>query len=90
MFEFDPAKSAINAEKHGIDFDEAQALWQDEKLLLLRSKSDREDEERWLAIGWIDNKDWTAIFTRRDNNIRLISVRRSRPREKAVYGDQDN
>lgn len=50
-FEFDPAKSATNLEKHGIDFDAAQALWLDERLLEVPEKT--EDEPRFLAIGQI-------------------------------------
>jgi uncharacterized DUF497 family protein len=83
-FEYDPAKSDANHEKHGIDFDEAQALWEDDGLLLLRSRN-HVDEERWLAIGRIDRKHWTAIITMRGTAIRLISVRRARKEERDVY-----
>lgn len=83
MFEFDPAKSAANKEKHGIDFIEAQALWDDEKMLKLVARLS--GEERFMAIGVIGNVCWTAIFTYRGDCIRLISVRRSREKEVASY-----
>jgi len=82
-FEFDPAKSDANKAKHGIDFTEAQKLWDDTGLMILPSK--HPDEMRYLAIGLIETQHWTAIFTERSECIRLISVRRSRENEKAIY-----
>jgi uncharacterized protein len=83
--EFDPAKSASNKDKHGIDFVEAQALWADEGLEMVHSKSRMADEARFLAIGLIDGKHWTAICTWRDKAIRIISVRRARKEEVDYY-----
>jgi uncharacterized DUF497 family protein len=82
-FEYDPEKSGTNARKHGIDFETAQKLWEDNGLLVLPSKFT--EEARFLAIGRIEDKHWTAIFTDRDERTRLISVRRSRAEEKALY-----
>jgi uncharacterized DUF497 family protein len=47
------------------------------------------DEPRWLLIGTIDEKHWSAIITRRGDNIRLISVRRSRDEEVEIYESED-
>lgn len=82
-FEFDAAKSLTNLHKHGIDFLAAQQLWQDPYLLEIRAKS--EDEQRYLLIGKIADKHWSAIATYRDDRIRLISVRRSRKQEVELY-----
>lgn len=82
-FEFDPAKSATNKEKHGIDFVEAQALWSDP--LLIEAPARTMDEPRWIAVGRIGAKHWSAVFTLRDERIRLISVRRARPEEVEHY-----
>lgn len=82
-FEFDPAKSATNLEKHGIDFDVAQALWLEDRLLAVPAKT--EDEPRFLAIGQIDGKHGTAVFTHRGTAIRVISVRRARKQEIEHY-----
>jgi len=82
-FEYDPVKSESNAQKHGIDFDEAQKLWVDEGLVVLASTY--AEESRYLAIGQIDSVHWTAIFTERGARTRIISVRRSRSEEKALY-----
>ena len=82
-FEFDPNKSLSNFSKHGIDFDVAQNLWNDPDLLEIPART--ADEPRYLVIGKFDSKHWSAIITYRDNVIRLISVRRSRPEEIELY-----
>ena len=79
-FEFDPEKSAGNKAKHGIDFQEAQALWKDPDLLEIPVKTS--DEERFLVIGIIDGKHWSGVITYRSGKIRIISVRRSRKEEE--------
>jgi uncharacterized DUF497 family protein len=83
LFEFDPNKSLSNFSKHGIDFDVAQNLWNDPDLLEIPAKTT--DEPRSLVIGKIDGKHWSAVITYRDQTIRLISVRRSRPEEIGLY-----
>jgi uncharacterized DUF497 family protein len=82
-FEYDERKSALNLKKHGIDFVDAQALWLDSDLLEIRAKT--EDEPRFLIIGLIQDKHWSAVVTYRDQKIRLISVRRSRDEEVLLY-----
>ena len=83
FFEFDPLKSESDLTKHNIDFVEAQRLWNDPMLLEVPAKT--EDEPRYLVIGVIDGKHWSAVITYRDTNIRLISVRRARTEEVAMY-----
>jgi uncharacterized protein len=82
-FEFDEAKSQANFSKHGIDFIDAQLLWNDPRLLEIPAKT--EDEPRYLVIGLIKGKHWSAVITYRSTHIRLISVRRSRTEEVALY-----
>ena len=82
-FEFDPAKSAANKAKHGIDFVEAQALWQDDGLADAPVVS--EGEPRFLVIGRIGGKHWTAVCTLRGGVVRIISVRRARKTEVMFY-----
>lgn len=82
-FEFDPTKSMANLLKHGISFDEARQLWRDPNVLIIQAR--HIDEPRWVAIGQIGEKVWSAIFTLRKERIRIISVRRSRTREVALY-----
>jgi uncharacterized DUF497 family protein len=82
-FEFDEAKSSANLAKHGIDFIDAQKLWNDPRLLEIPAKT--EDEPRFLVIGLLGGKHWSAVITYRGNNIRLISIRRSRSEEVLCY-----
>jgi len=82
-FEFDPRKSAANKRKHGIDFVEAQALWDDPDLIEIPTRT--EDEPRFLVIGMIVGKHWSGVITYRDGRIRIISVRRSRKEEVEIY-----
>ena len=82
-FEFDPVKSMSNLVKHGIDFEGARELWRDPKVLIVKTKGI--DEPRWIAMGRIEEKDWSAVFTLRGEKIRIISVRRSRAKEIALY-----
>jgi uncharacterized DUF497 family protein len=82
-FEYDEAKSRANLNKHGIDFVEAQQLWSDPKLIEVRAKSD--DESRFVVIGAIKEKHWSAVITYRGCSVRLISVRRSRKNEVLLY-----
>ena len=82
-FEFDPKKSESNLEKHGIDFIEAQGIWQDPDFIEVKAKSD--DEPRSLIVGMLSGKHWSAIVTHRSEKIRIISVRRSRESEVALY-----
>ena len=83
VFEFDSKKSESNQAKHGIDFVAAQSLWTDPMLLEIPAKTD--DEPRFLVIGLIDGKHWSAVMTYRGMHIRLISVRRARTEEVVLY-----
>ena len=82
-FEFDPDKSQTNQIKHGIDFIDAQQLWNDPELIGLEANS--ETEPRFFAIGKIGAKYWTMVYTRRNDAIRIISVRRARNKEIQYY-----
>ena len=82
-FEFDASKSKSNLLKHGIDFDVVQSLWNDPDILEIPAKT--VDEPRYLVVGRINDKHWSAVITYRDQVIRLISVRRSRPEEIELY-----
>ena len=82
-FEYDPAKSEINKAKHGLDFEEAQALWFDPDSVGFVAKSD--DEARYAIIATLKKKLWVAFYTPRENRIRIISVRRARTNERTLY-----
>ena len=82
-FEFDPSKSKNNKKKHGIDFIEAQALWEDPDLLEIPARTT--DEQRFLIIGKIAVKHWSGVIAYRGEIIRIISVRRARDEEIEIY-----
>ncbi|MBX3531740.1 MAG: BrnT family toxin [Rhizobiaceae bacterium] len=83
-FEFDPAKSVANKDKHGIDFEEAQALWADEKRVMVPARD--EQEPRFMVIGMIGQRCWSAVCVMRGDILRIISVRRAREQETETYG----
>ncbi len=82
-FEYDDKKSEINKRKHGLDFIEAQELWKDPDIIQIKANSDT--ESRYLVIGNIGNKIWSAVITYRGEKIRIISVRRARNSEVTIY-----
>jgi len=83
IFEFDPSKSKINKKKHGIDFIEAQVLWEDPDLLEIPARTT--DEQRFLVIGKLAAKHWSGVITYRGEKIRIISARRARDEEIEIY-----
>jgi len=85
-FEFDAQKSDANKVKHGIDFYDALALWDDPDLIEIPAITT--DEPRHLVIGRISRKHWSAVTTYRGDKIRIISVRRARKEEVAIYESQ--
>jgi len=83
IFEFDENKSASNEVKHGISFEEAKKFWNDVNALKLEAIE--RNEIRYLLIAMLYDKHWSAIYTYRGENIRIISVRRSRKNEVLFY-----
>lgn len=83
VFEYDEAKSNANSVKHGIDFIQAQKIWNDLNFVEISAHS--EDEPRSLVIGIINQKHWSAVITYRGEQIRIISVRCSRDSEVILY-----
>jgi len=82
-FQYDPIKSESNLKKHGIDFEQAQVHWDDPSLVMFNARSD--DEPRFLIIARLNQQHWSAIVTDREDEIRIISVRRSRAAEVKLY-----
>ena len=82
-FEFNPDKSQANLVKHGIDFAQAQQLWDDPGMIEVQARST--DEPRSIVIAKLQGKMWSDVITVRSDCIRIISVRRSRPAEVTLY-----
>ena len=86
LFEYDPAKSAANLRKHGIDFEDAQAEWDDPEAIDVHVA--REGEERWMVIGRAHAALWSVVVTYRGEDgetVRIISARRAAKREADFY-----
>ena len=81
-FEWDQAKSKSNLAKHGFDFEDASQIFYGP---ILVHQSNRENEERWIAIGRLQNKLVTVVFAKRAEVIRIISARRARKNEEREY-----
>ncbi len=82
-FEFDDKKSGSNKMKHGIDFKQAQKLWDDPDLIEIPVRTS--DEPRFLVVGRISDRYFSGIITYRGDKIRIISVRRARKEEVNIY-----
>ena len=82
-FEFDEEKTRRNKAKHGIDFIEAQPLWEDCERVEIPAKTD--DEERFVVIGLIGGRHWSAVIAYRNGKARISSVSRSRREEIHIY-----
>jgi hypothetical protein len=83
IFEFDFGKSELNEKRHEINFIDAQRIWNDDRLVEIFARS--EDEARFLIIGSVESKLWSAIVTYRNDAIRIISMRRAREEEVQLY-----
>lgn len=80
--DWDAEKAASNRRKHGIDFDEAIEVFYGVHLL---RRSDRNEEERWIAIGESEGRVVAVVFTWRGSTLRIISARRARRNEERAY-----
>ncbi len=87
IFEWDERKNSANKDKHGIDFETAKALWLDDNRIEIEAP--HPIEERRIVIARLHGKLWTAVYTvRGESTMRLISVRRSRQKEVALYEEE--
>ncbi|WOJ89074.1 BrnT family toxin [Methylocapsa polymorpha] len=82
-FEWDEEKRLKNIEKHGVDFVDADILF-DNPYLTGPGKT-VDGEQRWLVTGIIDEIYVTAVFTQRGPVIRIISMRRARNAERKKH-----
>ena len=87
-FEWDDEKNKTTQKTRGLSFDDAKSLWSSPDVLEVPART--EGEPRWAKIGVIFGKVHVCIFTRRDRNIRIISVRRAHPEEEKRYEQKKN
>ncbi len=88
VVEYDPTKDAANRLKHGVPLSFGARVFEDGDVAIVPTVRIGDEEERFKAIGLVDDKLWTAIHVWRGGIVRLISVRRSNEREQRDY-DRD-
>ena len=88
-FEYDENKSIKNKEKHNIDFEEAKILWNDKNAIIVPANI-IDNEIRYAMISRLNKKCYVAIFTIRNDNYRIISVRRCRKNEERDYANNNS
>jgi uncharacterized DUF497 family protein len=84
-YEWDPAKNRANLAKHGVDFADAVAVFEDD-LALTRPDPDSRGEHRFLTLG-VDpyGRHLIVVFTERGTRIRIISARLASKQERRAY-----
>ena len=82
---YDPKKNAANIKKHGVDFEDAQAVLLD-PFALTWEDDDAEDEQRFLQLG-LDavGRILVVVFTYRDDVIRLIAAWKANDKQRKRY-----
>ena len=84
-FEYDINKSKTNKEKHGINFEEAKAVWLSSNAVM---PAITRGEKRFMIIGRIGQGTYSCIFTLRKGKIRIISCRKARDKERGIYHEK--
>jgi uncharacterized DUF497 family protein len=87
-FEWDEEKNGLNQKKHGISFEDARFAFNDPKKVILPDLFHGGDEERWIAIGMVNNVLF-VVYTERGEAIRLISARPATKAEKGIYHENN-
>ncbi len=86
-FEWDPAKAKANRVRHGVSFEDAQAIFAD--LNAIETLDESSDEPRWRLLGRAGPNLLMVVYTERGNRIRIISARKASKREQKVYLGQE-
>ncbi|MBF0103805.1 MAG: BrnT family toxin [Deltaproteobacteria bacterium] len=86
-FEWHSEKSVKNKQSHGVSFDEATLIWQEPHIDIINIAYAK-NEYRSATMGKIFGRLYVAIWTKRNNKIRLISVRRARKNEEKIYNQK--
>lgn len=90
-FEWDPAKAASNARKHGVNFDDAVTVFQDRLMRSLPDEEHSDLEQRWITLGEARNGRLLVVahtYQEGDDNgtmVRIISARPATPSERRDY-----
>ena len=84
QFEWDPQKDEANLKKHGLSFERARTIWDDERRICYHLCD--QPETRWLVIARLGPRIYmSAVVTYREERIRLISARYATKQEIEMY-----
>ncbi|MGV1014190.1 MAG: BrnT family toxin [Methyloceanibacter sp.] len=81
-FEWDEAKRETNWDIHEVDFEDVKGIFRCPHIV---ASSYGYGENRWTAVGLLDDAEITVVFTMRDERCRVISARRARHYERNAY-----
>ena len=87
-FEWDDNKNNKNIKKHGISFEEASSVFQDEEALIIADESHSKNEERFILIGFSFKANLLVVchcYREKDSVIRIISARKADKKERQKY-----
>jgi uncharacterized DUF497 family protein len=83
--QFDPKKNAANLAKHGVSLAEGDGVFLDPLAITIEDDA-TEGEVRWVTIGTnAFGAVRVVVWTERDGDVRLISVRKPEPKERRAY-----
>jgi hypothetical protein len=89
-FKWDENKAAINLEKHGVSFEEAQTVFYDEKAQLINDPDHSQDEDRFIILGFSIKLRILVVchcYREDDSIIRIISARKANKKEQIQYSE---
>ena len=90
-FEWDPAKAAANARKHGVTFREALTVFSDELGLLLDDPDHSAVEQRFVLLGRSSALNTLVVvhcYREARDTVRIISARKASRPERASYEER--
>ena len=86
VLEWDENKNKINIKKHGIDFLDAQKIFEKTILTKIDDRIDYKGK-RWIGIGQLELITVVLVYTKRGKNIRIISIRKANKIERKIYNE---
>ena len=85
-FEWDAEKALRNEQKHGVSFNEARTVFQDENSITIPDPAHSIEEDRFIDIGYSDRgRLLVVMYTERVGRIRIISSRKATAAERQTY-----
>jgi uncharacterized protein len=91
-FEWHPAKAQSNLEKHGVSFEEAQAVFEDPLQMHYPDNAHSIGEQRFICFGLSEQGRVLAVIYMEpgENRIRIISAREATRKEERAYETQSD